>query len=100
MCNNLVINMNQFFSVAHFSNVLVDLDLIQSAWTQNIQTDQKMRTLSFTISLTQALGPRTCHVTETQVTAKLDLNNDSMRRTLSRVLSRTFIPCTGDAALQ
>ncbi|XP_014471147.1 PREDICTED: GRAM domain-containing protein 1B-like isoform X3 [Dinoponera quadriceps] len=42
-------------------------DLIQSAWTQNTQTDQKMRTLSYTISLSQALGPRTCHVTETQV---------------------------------
>ncbi|XP_014471146.1 PREDICTED: GRAM domain-containing protein 1B-like isoform X2 [Dinoponera quadriceps] len=41
--------------------------LIQSAWTQNTQTDQKMRTLSYTISLSQALGPRTCHVTETQV---------------------------------
>ncbi|XP_020297898.1 GRAM domain-containing protein 1B-like, partial [Pseudomyrmex gracilis] len=42
-------------------------DLIQSAWTQNSQTDQKMRTLSFTIALTQAIGPRTCQVTETQV---------------------------------
>ncbi|KAL6440711.1 hypothetical protein ACFW04_003283 [Cataglyphis niger] len=41
-------------------------DLIQSAWTQN-QTGQKMRTLSFTVSLTQAIGPRTCQVTETQV---------------------------------
>ncbi|XP_029661307.1 protein Aster-B-like [Formica exsecta] len=42
-------------------------DLIQSAWTQNNQTGQKMRTLSFTVSLTQAIGPRTCQVTETQV---------------------------------
>ncbi|XP_032664229.1 protein Aster-B-like isoform X1 [Odontomachus brunneus] len=42
-------------------------DLIQSAWTQNNQTDQKMRTLSYTISLTHSIGPRTCHVTETQV---------------------------------
>ncbi|EZA60552.1 GRAM domain-containing protein 1B [Ooceraea biroi] len=41
-------------------------DLIQSAWTQN-PTGQKMRTLSFTISLTQAIGPRTSQVTETQV---------------------------------
>ncbi|XP_029170647.1 protein Aster-B-like isoform X1 [Nylanderia fulva] len=41
-------------------------DLIQSAWMQN-QTGQKMRTLSFTVSLTQAIGPRTCQVTETQV---------------------------------
>ncbi|XP_029170649.1 protein Aster-B-like isoform X2 [Nylanderia fulva] len=40
--------------------------LIQSAWMQN-QTGQKMRTLSFTVSLTQAIGPRTCQVTETQV---------------------------------
>ncbi|KAH0945148.1 hypothetical protein HN011_002753 [Eciton burchellii] len=42
-------------------------DLIQSAWTQNNQTGQKMRTLSLTISLTQAIGPRTSQVTETQV---------------------------------
>ncbi|XP_077280306.1 protein Aster-B isoform X3 [Temnothorax americanus] len=41
--------------------------LIQSAWTQNSQTGQKMRTLSYTMCLTQAIGPRTCQVTETQV---------------------------------
>ncbi|KAL0131938.1 hypothetical protein PUN28_000011 [Cardiocondyla obscurior] len=41
--------------------------LVQSAWTQNNQTGQKMRTVSYTMSLTQAIGPRTCHVTETQV---------------------------------
>lgn len=34
---------------------------------QNNQTGQKMRTLSFTVALTQAIGPRTCQVTETQV---------------------------------
>lgn len=33
----------------------------------NNQTGQKMRTLSFTVALTQAIGPRTCQVTETQV---------------------------------
>lgn len=77
---NFVININYFFSLllVFLIYVLVDLDLIQSAWTQNNQTDQKMRTLSFTISLTQTLGPRTCHVTETQVTAKFCLNNDSV----------------------
>ncbi|XP_011142716.1 GRAM domain-containing protein 1B isoform X1 [Harpegnathos saltator] len=43
-------------------------DLIQSAWTQNEQTDQKMRTLSFTVFLPHStFGPKTCHVTETQV---------------------------------
>ncbi|GAB1866298.1 GRAM domain-containing protein 1C [Camponotus japonicus] len=42
-------------------------DLIQSAWMINNQTGQKMRTLSFTVALTQAIGPRTCQVTETQV---------------------------------
>nr|XP_012220126.1 PREDICTED: GRAM domain-containing protein 1B-like isoform X1 [Linepithema humile] len=42
-------------------------DLVQSAWTQNNQTNQKMRTISYTMSLTQAIGPRTCQVTETQV---------------------------------
>ncbi|XP_011142718.1 GRAM domain-containing protein 1B isoform X3 [Harpegnathos saltator] len=42
--------------------------LIQSAWTQNEQTDQKMRTLSFTVFLPHStFGPKTCHVTETQV---------------------------------
>ncbi|XP_011700392.1 PREDICTED: GRAM domain-containing protein 1B-like [Wasmannia auropunctata] len=41
--------------------------LIQSAWTQNNETGQKMRILSYTMSLTQAIGPRTCQVTETQV---------------------------------
>nr|XP_012220127.1 PREDICTED: GRAM domain-containing protein 1B-like isoform X2 [Linepithema humile] len=41
--------------------------LVQSAWTQNNQTNQKMRTISYTMSLTQAIGPRTCQVTETQV---------------------------------
>ncbi|XP_076663530.1 protein Aster-B isoform X1 [Andrena cerasifolii] len=42
-------------------------DLIQSAWTQNEQTAQKVRNLSFTIALSQAIGPRTSHITETQI---------------------------------
>ncbi|CAK9813177.1 Protein Aster-B [Anthophora plagiata] len=42
-------------------------DLVQSAWTQNEQTGQKVRNLSFTIALSQAIGPRTCHVSETQI---------------------------------
>jgi len=52
------------------------LDLIQSAWTQNNQTGQKMRTLSYTMSLTQAIGPRSCQVTETQVKMKFCFNNN------------------------
>lgn len=37
----------------------------------NEQTGQKVRNLSFTIALSQAIGPRTSHITETQVTIKL-----------------------------
>lgn len=61
-------NINLFLSL--ISNVFTCVDLIQSAWTQNNQTGQKMRTLSYTMSLTQAIGPRTCQVTETQVKMK------------------------------
>ncbi|XP_076756914.1 protein Aster-B [Xylocopa sonorina] len=42
-------------------------DLVQSAWTQNEQTGQKVRNLSFTIALSQAIGPRTCNISETQI---------------------------------
>nr|XP_012149577.1 PREDICTED: GRAM domain-containing protein 1B-like isoform X3 [Megachile rotundata] len=42
-------------------------DLVQSAWTQNVQTGQKVRSLSFTMALSQAIGPRTCHISETQI---------------------------------
>lgn len=42
-------------------------DLIQSEWTQNEQTSQKVRNLSFTIALSQAIGPRTSHISETQI---------------------------------
>ncbi|KAK0178293.1 hypothetical protein PV328_002257 [Microctonus aethiopoides] len=42
-------------------------DLIQSAWTQDPDTCQKMRTVSLTVYLTQAVGPRTSQVTETQI---------------------------------
>ncbi|XP_053971246.1 protein Aster-B-like isoform X2 [Hylaeus anthracinus] len=42
-------------------------DLVQSAWMYNEQTSQKIRNLSFTIALSQAIGPRTSHITETQI---------------------------------
>ncbi|XP_076167712.1 protein Aster-B isoform X2 [Ptiloglossa arizonensis] len=42
-------------------------DLVQSAWMYNEQTGQKVRNLSFTIALSQAIGPRTSHITETQI---------------------------------
>jgi hypothetical protein len=42
-------------------------DLIQPAWTQDSTTSIKMRTVSLTVSLTQAVGPRSSQVTETQV---------------------------------
>ncbi|XP_046819743.1 protein Aster-B-like isoform X4 [Vespa velutina] len=42
-------------------------DLVQSAWTQNDQTGQKMRTISMTVSLTQTIGPRSSQVMETQI---------------------------------
>ncbi|CAL7941744.1 unnamed protein product [Xylocopa violacea] len=42
-------------------------DLVQSAWTQNEQTGQKVRNLSFTVALSQAIGPRTCSISETQI---------------------------------
>ncbi|XP_043276592.1 protein Aster-B [Venturia canescens] len=42
-------------------------DVVQSPWTQDSRTGQKMRTVSLTVSLTQPLGPRTSQVTETQV---------------------------------
>lgn len=58
-----------------FFNIFIYVDLIQSAWTQN-QTGQKMRTLSFTVALTQAIGPRTCQVTETQVKKEFCANNN------------------------
>ncbi|XP_025601796.2 protein Aster-B-like [Athalia rosae] len=41
-------------------------DLVQSAWTQNSQTGEKSRTVSFTVSLSQSVGPKTTQVTETQ----------------------------------
>ncbi|OAD57404.1 GRAM domain-containing protein 1B [Eufriesea mexicana] len=40
---------------------------VQSAWTQNEQTGQKVRNLSFTMALTQAVGPRTSDISETQI---------------------------------
>ncbi|XP_012526983.1 protein Aster-B [Monomorium pharaonis] len=61
----LLFTNSKFFLDFHTSRKTTDL--IQSAWTQNNQTGQKMRTLSYTMSLTQAIGPRSCHVTETQV---------------------------------
>ncbi|XP_078038443.1 protein Aster-B [Augochlora pura] len=42
-------------------------DLVQSSWTQNEQTGQKVRTLSFTIALSQPIGPKASHITETQI---------------------------------
>nr|XP_031846242.1 protein Aster-B-like isoform X1 [Nomia melanderi] len=42
-------------------------DFVQAAWTQNEETGQKVRNLSFTIALSQAIGPRTSHITETQI---------------------------------
>ncbi|XP_076625066.1 protein Aster-B [Colletes latitarsis] len=42
-------------------------NLVQSAWMYNEQTSQKVRNLSFTIALSQTIGPRTAHITETQV---------------------------------
>ncbi|XP_077280303.1 protein Aster-B isoform X1 [Temnothorax americanus] len=61
----LLFTNSKFFLDFHTSRKTIDL--IQSAWTQNSQTGQKMRTLSYTMCLTQAIGPRTCQVTETQV---------------------------------
>lgn len=49
------------------SEIFIYLDLVQSEWTQNEQTGQKVRNLSFTIALSQAIGPRTSHISETQV---------------------------------
>lgn len=73
--STLPIHIDQLFTllftnskfILDFHTARKTTDLIQSAWTQNNQTGQKMRTLSFTVSLTQAIGPRTCQVTETQV---------------------------------
>lgn len=42
-------------------------DLVQCAWSQNNETGQKMRTISYTVTLTQAIGPRTSQLTENQV---------------------------------
>lgn len=61
----LLFTNSKFFLDFHTSRKTTDL--IQSAWTQNNETGQKMRILSYTMSLTQAIGPRTCQVTETQV---------------------------------
>lgn len=61
----LLFTNSKFFLDFHTSRKTTDL--VQSAWTQNNQTGQKMRTISYTMSLTQAIGPRTCQVTETQV---------------------------------
>ncbi|XP_070158399.1 protein Aster-B isoform X1 [Polyergus mexicanus] len=61
----LLFTNSKFFLDFHTARKTTDLQ--QSAWTQNNQTDQKMRTVSFTVSLTQTIGPRTCEVTETQV---------------------------------
>ncbi|XP_018305385.1 GRAM domain-containing protein 1B isoform X1 [Mycetomoellerius zeteki] len=61
----LLFTNSKFFLDFHTSRKTTDL--IQSAWTQNNQTGQKMRTLSYTMSLTQNIGPRTSQITETQV---------------------------------
>ncbi|XP_029045428.2 LOW QUALITY PROTEIN: protein Aster-B-like [Osmia bicornis bicornis] len=50
-----------------FQTARKSTDLVQSAWTQNEQTGQKVRTLSFTMALSQAIGPRSCHISETQI---------------------------------
>ncbi|KYN03970.1 GRAM domain-containing protein 1B, partial [Cyphomyrmex costatus] len=61
----LLFTNSKFFLDFHTSRKTTDL--LQSAWTQNNQTGQKMRTLSYTMSLTQNIGPRTSQITETQV---------------------------------
>ncbi|XP_034936499.1 protein Aster-B-like [Chelonus insularis] len=70
----LPIHVDQLFTLL-FTNSKFFLDfhtarkttnLIQPAWAQDPQTNQKMRTVSLTISLTQAVGPRTSQVTEHQ----------------------------------
>lgn len=42
-------------------------DLVRSAWTQNPESGQKIRTVTLTMSLTQSVGPRSSQVTENQV---------------------------------
>ncbi|XP_011862778.1 PREDICTED: GRAM domain-containing protein 1B-like isoform X2 [Vollenhovia emeryi] len=61
----LLFTNSKFFLDFHTSRKTTDL--VQSAWTQNDETGQKMRTISYTMPLSQAIGPRTCHVTEMQV---------------------------------
>ncbi|XP_033228649.1 protein Aster-B-like [Belonocnema kinseyi] len=42
-------------------------DLVRSAWTQNPETGEKVRTVTLTMSLTQSVGPRSSQVTENQI---------------------------------
>ncbi|CAG5099829.1 Similar to GRAMD1B: Protein Aster-B (Homo sapiens) [Cotesia congregata] len=61
----LLFTSSKFFLDFHTARKTTDL--IQSAWTQDPETGQKMRTVSLTVSLTQPVGPRTSQVTETQI---------------------------------
>ncbi|GLV31450.1 GRAM domain containing 1B [Carabus blaptoides fortunei] len=42
-------------------------DLTQTAWTHNCATGQKTRVVTLTVAITQAIGPKSSQVTETQV---------------------------------
>lgn len=44
-------------------------DLIQPEWTQDSITGQKMRVVTLTVSLSQAVGPKSSQITETQVSS-------------------------------
>lgn len=61
----LLFTNSKFFLDFHTSRKTTDL--VQSAWTQDSETGQKMRTISLTVALTQAIGPRSSQVTETQI---------------------------------
>lgn len=61
----LLFTNSKFFLDFHTARKTIDL--VQSAWTQNDKTGQKMRTISMTVSVTQTIGPKTSHVTETQI---------------------------------
>lgn len=45
-------------------------DLVQPSWEQDNNTEQKTRTVCLTLSLSQAVGPKSSQVTENQVIKK------------------------------
>ncbi|XP_023248581.1 GRAM domain-containing protein 1B-like [Copidosoma floridanum] len=69
------IDVNQLFTLLFttskffldFHTARKSTDLVQSDWTQDITTGQKVRKVSLTVFLNKSVGPKSSQVTETQI---------------------------------